>query len=62
MLRWRKSWIASVESDPSLTDNDRAALGAPFADLEMDVTPYFDSIISVLTDGGVNVIFDSAGT
>ena len=62
MLRWRESWIANVESDPSLTDKDRAALGVPFADLEMDVTPYFDLIISVLTDGGVNVVLDSDGT
>jgi len=61
-LRWRKSWISSVESDPSLNDTDRAALGAPFPDLEPNVTPYFDSIVSVLTDGGVNVVLDSAGT
>ena len=62
MLRWRQSWIASVESDSSLTDADRAAMGAPFPDLQPDVTPYFDSIISALTDGGVNVVLDSAGT
>ncbi|EMI40264.1 barstar family protein [Rhodopirellula sp. SWK7] len=62
MVRWRESWIASVESDATLTDADRAAMGAPFPDLQPDVTPYFDSIVSVLTDGGVNVVLDSAGT
>ena len=60
MIRWHQSWIASVKSDPLMTDTDRAALGAPFADLETDVAPYFDSIVSVLTDGGVNVVLDSA--
>ena len=62
MLAWHESWIASVESDSSLTDTDRAALGAPFPDLKTDGTPYFDSIISVLTDGGVDIVLDSAGT
>lgn len=61
MLAWRESWIASIESDSFLTNTDRAAMGAPIPDRETDVTPYFDSIISVLSKGGVSVVLDSAG-
>ena len=62
LLLWRESLAASVLSEPTMDERDLADLGLPLSDLPADVTPYFDSIISVLTDGGVNVVLDSAGT
>ncbi len=62
LLLWRESWAANVLSDPTMNERDLTDLGLPLSELPADATPYFDSIVSVLTDGGVNVVLDSAGT
>ena len=61
-LRWRRSWIARSDSDLSLTDTDHASMAAPLTGHQPDREHYFDLIISVLIDGGVNVILESSGT
>ena len=62
LLLWREAWAANVLSDSTMNERDLADLGLPLSELPADATPYFDSIISVLTDGGVNVVLDSAGS
>lgn len=61
MLQWREFWVASVQSDPTMTGNDFADPGLPFPSTEDDAIPYFDSIVSVLTDGRVDVVLNPAG-
>ena len=46
-----------------MTPADLADLGLPLPEITPDnYEPYFDLIISVLTEGGVNVVLESAGT
>jgi len=61
--RWLESWAERTTADPDMTPRDLADLGLPLPEITPEnYEPYFDRIISVLTDGGVSVVLDSHGT